>query len=284
LSKTQCRVADRQPASGARRSPERLLDGLRVLVVDDDPVSRGFARKLLGTAGAEVEIAENGLRALEVLDSAESQCFDAVLMDIEMPAMDGLEATRRLRSQPRFAHLPIIALTAHAVVVECHCCIEAGMDDHVIKPFSAVTLVEVVAHWTSRAARGPAGAITERAAGVLEADAALARLDGNHEFYSRVAGQFAERYAGLDIAAIAARRGRAAAQLSVHSLNGLAGMIGANRLQELAARLEEALGANDPQTATLMPSFSAELAAVLGRVRDHLAGSGGEQSGASQPH
>ncbi|PIV72467.1 MAG: hypothetical protein COW56_08925, partial [Rhodocyclales bacterium CG17_big_fil_post_rev_8_21_14_2_50_68_7] len=188
LSKTQCRVADRQPASGARRSPERLLDGLRVLVVDDDPVSRGFARKLLGTAGAEVEIAENGLRALEVLDSAESQCFDAVLMDIEMPAMDGLEATRRLRSQPRFAHLPIIALTAHAVVVECHCCIEAGMDDHVIKPFSAVTLVEVVAHWTSRAARGPAGAITERAAGVLEADAALARLDGNHEFYSRVAG------------------------------------------------------------------------------------------------
>ncbi|GAB4165491.1 MAG: hypothetical protein Fur0039_01540 [Rhodocyclaceae bacterium] len=270
MSKTQIRMAEHEFPGAAQRGAAGALGGIRVLVVDDDPMSRGIARKLLSAAGASVEIAENGARALEVLEAGEAAAFDAVLMDIEMPTMDGLEASRRLRSRQRFSGLPIIALTAHAVVVECHCCIEAGMDDHIIKPFTSARLVEVIAHWTARGRRSAAG--LRPAAGILDTEAAVARLGGNREFYSRIATQFAERYGGLDIEAIAARRGRAAAQLSVHSLNGFAGMIGAERLQDLATRLEEALGSNDPQTAALMPSFSAELTAVLGRVRDQLGG------------
>ncbi len=246
---------------------------MHVLVADDDPIARGIARKHLTGAGAHVQLAETGLQAVEILTGGTATACDVVLMDIEMPVMDGLEAARRIRCEPRYARLPIIALTAHAMVVECRHCLVAGMDDHLIKPYSAAELIEVVTHW----GREPDPESSRGASAVLDTDGALARLGGNREFYLRIAGRFAERYAGLDIAAIAARRGHAAAQMSMHSLNGFAGMLGADRLQDLAARLEDALGSDDPQTAALIPSFSAELAAVLDRVRSRL--TGGEAAG-----
>jgi two-component system, sensor histidine kinase and response regulator len=121
-----------------------LLRDVRVLVVDDNVVNQAVARELLQATGARVEVAGDGQQALDVLQTLEVDC---VLMDMQMPVMDGLEATRRLRAQERLRRLPIIAMTANASTQDRRACMAAGMNDFVSKPVEPKRLLDIVARW-----------------------------------------------------------------------------------------------------------------------------------------
>jgi signal transduction histidine kinase/ActR/RegA family two-component response regulator len=132
------------------------LQGRRVLVVDDHPVNRRVIRLFLEPFECELVEAENGQRALDVLAA---QPVDIVLMDVNMPVMDGLEATRRLRQDPRFARLPVIALTADVMSAQIKTCLDAGCDAHVAKPIDLRNLLSAMDRCLAR------GAARELAAG-----------------------------------------------------------------------------------------------------------------------
>ena len=121
-----------------------LLRDVRVLVVDDNVVNQAVARELLQATGARVEVAGDGQQALDLLQTLEVDC---VLMDMQMPVMDGLEATRRLRAQERLRRLPIIAMTANASTQDRRACMAAGMNDFVSKPVEPKRLLDIVARW-----------------------------------------------------------------------------------------------------------------------------------------
>ncbi|MEI6028537.1 MAG: response regulator [Betaproteobacteria bacterium] len=121
------------------------LKDVRVLIVDDNAVNQAVARELLQAAGAKVEVAGDGQQALDLLQSLELDC---VLMDIQMPVMDGRETTRRIRAQERWRRLPIIAMTANASAQDRRACLSVGMNDFVSKPVQPKRFLEIVARWT----------------------------------------------------------------------------------------------------------------------------------------
>jgi PAS domain S-box-containing protein len=138
-----------QPQTRSLRDEQDRLAGLRVLLVEDNPTNRLVATRILEKTGATVAQAEDGAQAVAQLDAA-PDAFDAVLMDIQMPVMDGIEATRRLRADARFARLPIIAMTADAMSEDRQNCLDAGMQDYVSKPIDVATLVGALARHTGR--------------------------------------------------------------------------------------------------------------------------------------
>jgi PAS domain S-box-containing protein len=138
-----------QPQTRSLRDERERLAGLRVLLVEDNPTNRLVATRILEKTGATVALAEDGAQAVALLDAAPDAC-DAVLMDIQMPVMDGIEATRRLRADARFDRLPIIAMTADAMSEDRQNCLDAGMQDYVSKPIDIAKLVGALTRHTGR--------------------------------------------------------------------------------------------------------------------------------------
>ncbi|MEO8806816.1 MAG: response regulator [Burkholderiaceae bacterium] len=137
--------AVREPARPA--DPRTRLRGTRVLLVEDNEVNQEVALALLGSAGIDVSLARNGQEALDVL---EREDFDAVLMDCQMPVMDGYAATRALRLQPLRQSLPVIAMTANAMVGDRDAALAAGMNDHIAKPINVNEMFATLARWIAR--------------------------------------------------------------------------------------------------------------------------------------
>ena len=127
-------------------TPARRLRGSRVLLVEDNAINQQVARELLEAAGVAVSIADNGRAAVDVV-AASGGALDAILMDVQMPGMDGVAATRAIRSVAANADLPIIAMTAHAEITERERCLAAGMNDYVSKPFEPSHLFKTLARW-----------------------------------------------------------------------------------------------------------------------------------------
>ncbi len=147
-----------QAFPGRGESDAASLRGKRLLLVEDNAVNQEVALEILGGAGATVDVASNGREALERVAASR---YDAVLMDCQMPVMDGFEATRRIRVDPRNAALPVIAMTANAMAGDRERCLEAGMNDHVAKPIDVAALFSTLRRWlapqqgTGESARGP---------------------------------------------------------------------------------------------------------------------------------
>ena len=127
------------------RDREAAFEGRRILIVEDDVRNVFALTSVLEPRGAKVEVARNGREALEHL--RQHPGVDLVLMDIMMPVMDGLEATRELRKQPQFAKLPIIALTAKAMIDDREKCLEAGANDYIAKPLDVDKLLSLARVW-----------------------------------------------------------------------------------------------------------------------------------------
>jgi two-component system sensor histidine kinase/response regulator len=126
------------------------LQGLRILLVEDQPLNQELAMDLLHRAGATVVLASDGIQALEALDAADSsQAFDCVLMDCQMPRLDGYATTQRIRANPRWQRLPVIAMTASALVSDRERALEAGMNDHISKPLDVEQMLQVIGRWAS---------------------------------------------------------------------------------------------------------------------------------------
>jgi CheY-like chemotaxis protein len=132
------------PRSAARPEQLERLQGLRVLLVEDNDINQELALELLGEAGIVVSVADNGEQALQMLAEA---AFELVLMDCQMPVMDGYDATRALRRNPAWQHLPVIAMTANAMQGDRDKALAAGMNDHIPKPLDIDAMFETLLRW-----------------------------------------------------------------------------------------------------------------------------------------
>ncbi len=255
--------------------PEELpasLRGARVLLVEDNELNQLVALELLRDAGLQVDVAGNGQIAL---DCIARQVYDAVLMDMQMPVMDGETAARQLRADPRHAALPIIAMTANAMAEDRERCFAAGMNDHVAKPIEPAVLWAALARWIRpqaepqapgaaqppdaaahaakpaaaagpAAPRPPAVALPRGIAG-LDVSLGLQRALGKPALYADMLRRFVQGQRGIDRALEEAEQtgdGPRAERL-MHTLRSVAGNIGAAGLAEQALALEQSLRAGE---------------------------------------
>jgi PAS domain S-box-containing protein len=251
-----------------------LASRVRVLLVEDNEVNQQIAKELLESEGAKVSLASNGREAVRVLTNGEQPPpFDVVLMDLQMPEMDGLTATRLVRAQTLLQTLPIIAMTAHVMADEVKRCLEAGMNDHVGKPIDPEALFSTLARWTRahpveapdpppRAANAKDEAIFPELAGV-DVAAGLQRTAGNKRLYLDLLAQFAVRheFTGDRIKEALESADYNEAERLVHSLKGVAGNLGIKQIFALAANLESAIG----RSKTGAEDLSNELTLALDR-------------------
>ena len=224
--------------------------GARVLLVDDDATNRAVATELLKRLGVVPEIATDGLLALGKLEEG---VFDLVLMDCQMPNLDGYEATRRLRAGERNRELPVIALTANAMSDDRAKCIRAGMTDYLAKPIRPAQLESILGHWLGRrhlTAGEASASVAAESAGMQEAERKVFNIEvlvemfgGDRATVESMVGVFAE---GLDeqlqLLAKAVESGAELEELRLrsHTIKGSAGNFGAELLLEAAARMERA--------------------------------------------
>ncbi|MEO6853103.1 MAG: response regulator, partial [Rhodoferax sp.] len=236
-------------------APARL-DGLRLLLAEDNDINQQIAVELLQAAGAEVTVAANGRIALDLLAAASPEHFHAVLMDLQMPEMGGLEATQQIRANPRYADLPVIAMTAHALREERERCLVVGMVEHITKPLDPPTLLHTVLRWARPAdpTQGAGAAVPAQVPDAapslrwtplpgLDTATGLRRVAGNEKLYLHLLQQFAQHHANApQRAQTALEQGdQATLQRVVHTAKGVAGNIGLTDLAAAALALEEAL-------------------------------------------
>jgi two-component system sensor histidine kinase/response regulator len=222
--------------------------GARVLLAEDNEANQFVAQELLGRLGVKLEIAANGREAVEMV---RGKPYEAVLMDMQMPEMDGLEATRRIRQEPAFRDLPIIAMTANAMKSDVEACLAAGMNDFLSKPIDRAALARSLRRWLPR--REPAGgapparpaspsASAPPALDGVDVEGTIRRLGLSFEELRPLYIRFADgqRKALEDLRAASAAGDAAAARRHAHALAGAAGNLGADALWEAAKALEGA--------------------------------------------
>ena len=213
---------------------------LRVLVAEDNAINRLVAVRILEKAGHSVEVAVNGQEALDVLDRGD---FDLILLDVQMPLMDGFEATARIRAKEQSTgrHLPIVAMTAHAMQRDHERCLDAGMDDYVAKPIQEKVLFAAIAAAVLVGAQSmPEAAATPVAEKVGEVPAALDPLEDEQVFQRELAGMFLEDCpkALTKIREAVAGRDGPALKLAAHTLKGSAGVFRDTQAIDAAFQME----------------------------------------------
>jgi CheY-like chemotaxis protein len=253
----QTNRADQPQGAGAYDF--RPIQGARVLLVDDVRLNREVALAFLAKTGVQVDTALNGL---EAVCKVRSTAYDLVLMDIQMPEMDGLSATREIREDACFADLPILAMTAHAMTGDRERSLAAGMNDHLTKPISPEVLFDALLRWikprqTNRDRTQPTvapEAIEEQAASAIQGIPALDGIDierglVNHlhdpELYHSTLSSFTDEF-GTTLSAAAtavAATDYLTARRLLHTLKSVAATIGAHELSAAAKRLEDAYAA-----------------------------------------
>lgn len=268
------------PESAAPVADYSSLSGQRVLLVEDNDVNRELAEEMLGGFGLRISTACDGAAAVERLRLED---FDLVLMDCQMPVMDGYEATRLIRSELGKQALPIVAMTANALATDRERCLQAGMNDHIAKPIDIAILRDTIKYWLESSPRkaapqAPDEPITPPANKskdnlALDFASAIARLGGNTALHNRLLHRFAPEQADFPARLSAARESGdlPGAILLVHTMRGLAGNIGANRLAKLAGELERQLKnhpENDVGADSLQHALEEALTAVLAAIAE----------------
>jgi signal transduction histidine kinase/DNA-binding response OmpR family regulator/HPt (histidine-containing phosphotransfer) domain-containing protein len=272
----------------------QTLQGARVLLVEDNEMNQEVALEFLRQAGLDVVLVENGQKALDVL-RVDSD-FDGILMDCQMPVMDGYTATREIRKLPEFRNMPIVAMTANAMVGDRDKVVDAGMNDHIAKPLNIVDMFNTMAKWISPKA-GRVVVRAEPSAGAWAASAkphqqahsagvpelpgidthfGLAASMYKPDLYRKLLVKFRSSYTNFHQMFEAGRKDLLdpnAAMRCAHTLKGTSGSIGARDVQEAAGELEQACfeGANSER-------IDALLAVVLERLEPVLAGLSGLQA------
>ncbi len=262
------------------------MAGKRILLVEDNEINQEIARDLLEDSGLAVETADNGAIAIDML---RLKSYDAVLMDVQMPVMDGLTATREIRKMPQFLSMPIIAMTANAMPQDRVRCIEAGMSDYLSKPIDPALLWKTLHQWLVPDAELPdVATLAQEPQQLLDAvepfsDWSIEGLDmvtglrlmgGKQTLYLDMLRKFALKQADVAdrIRNALVAGDPAAAERIVHTLKGLCGSIGANGLQQQAAGLESMLrsGVTDHVLETPLVDLEDKIADLIGKLKIHL--------------
>ncbi|MEW6513926.1 MAG: response regulator [Pseudomonadota bacterium] len=266
--------------SDAQNEGLTALEGARVLLVEDNPLNQEVALSLLAEVKLNIDVADNGALALEKIAAKD---YDLVLMDMQMPVMDGVTATQEIRQQPRFAALPIIAMTANAMTIDRERCLAAGMNDHLAKPIDPDALLATLQRWIRPGARpgtppapapAPAqeiahgGTLATALAGIagLDAAAGLRLARGRDSLYLKLLRRYIadEQDFITQLNAALARGDRPTAARLAHTLKGVSGQVGAETVRALAELLEHAIQEGEPS-----PVFSllkTQIADALNRL------------------
>jgi CheY-like chemotaxis protein/HPt (histidine-containing phosphotransfer) domain-containing protein len=253
---------DIQPAKKATPSPtarmEPRLRPLRILLAEDSLVNQRLAIEMLTQRGHQVVVATNGMEVLKRLDDDR---FDLILMDVQMPSMDGFEATQEIRKREKQSagHVPIIAMTAHALTEDRQRCLDAGMDDYVAKPARASVLVATIEAVLTRLegtgnGKTPSPDSDSKSDGnyrpavpmaaapfAIDWNAALESVEGNHDLLRIASEAFLRECPKLlaDLEGAIQRRDIRSAKIAAHTLKGSVRYFGPSPAFDLAASLEE---------------------------------------------
>ncbi|WP_374334409.1 PAS domain S-box protein [Leeia sp.] len=272
------------------------FSGLHVLLAEDNDVNQQIALELLQGTGAQVSVANNGEEALQLLQAAlhGDHPVDLVLMDIQMPDMDGLTATRLLREDPALARLPVLAMTAHAMKSERERCLRAGMNDHITKPIDPAAFYTTLSQWAGRgqiarpATSPPPAPVPQVGIPIpgLDMDAAVHRMRGDIAFFRRMLARFVEGQRDCLFALQSELESgqMADAERRAHTLRGVAATLGADALAEAANTLEQALHADQQaRVADALHTLAAELKSILHHAAAWLAQQGDEAEATDVP-
>jgi PAS domain S-box-containing protein len=219
---------------------DRKKRSAHILLAEDNPVNRKVAERMLTKAGYSVDLANNGLEVLQALEQGVQ--YHAVLMDVQMPEMDGFEATAAIRKDERWRGVPIIAITAHAMKGNEQRCINAGMDDYIAKPIEPEKLVSTIEKWTGDiVGTKHKDAPQETGPKPIDIDGAAERLGGDLEFMREIVQEFLDFAPGqLEAIRAEVQSGNAdGLERAAHTLKGAAASINAEPIRAMALRLEE---------------------------------------------
>jgi two-component system sensor histidine kinase/response regulator len=266
------------------------IRGAHILVAEDNEFNQQIARELLTDAGFKVDIAENGQRAIEMVN----QCsYDVVLMDMQMPVMDGTTSTREIRKDQRFKDLPVLAMTANVMEADIEKCRAAGMWDHIGKPIDPDELFGKLLKWVKprktdqvreiaptplkeKGKEEPAPARQDDLPDIpgLDTSLGLKRVMGKKAFYLDMLRKYIDNQgqAPSQIRRSLDENDHATAERQAHTAKGVSGNIGATRLQELAADLEKAIKTGQPREAieARLGPFAEAHAEFIGRLQSAL--------------
>ncbi len=270
-------VHGHSPASVLSVGDISLLKGTRLLLVEDDPTNQLVATGLLQAAGILVDIAPDGAAAVEMVQDKD---YEIVLMDMQMPVMDGLTATRQIRRHERFAELPIVATTANAMRIHQAACLEAGMNDFISKPFEPANLYSMICKWVTGSGDmemfAPSAAADDTpdiplpgSIDGLDIRAGLRRLAGMKGVYVETLQSFAGQQAGVIGRIRRAIDGNdiVSAAREAHTLKGTAGIIEARDVQLIAAEIEAAFTNHDVAAGmTLLGRLNDVLTPLVGAI------------------
>lgn len=225
------------------------IKGARILVAEDNEINQEVVTELLTRAKVDITLANNGKEAIKALEESN---FDGILMDIQMPEMDGFEATKLIRKKQQYQSIPIIAMTANALAKDKEDCLAAGMNDHIAKPFKVKELFDTLAYWIK-----PANPINEETdysentqadnhneslpqVNHIDIKKGLATVEGNHTLYKSLLNKFYDHFKVFSETALALmeKSDYQALKSECHSLKGVAGNIGALDLHKKAAEIE----------------------------------------------
>ena len=255
ISQGKAAVSDRRSAQQGKEAETALakLAGAKVLLVEDNEINQELALELLHNGGIATDVAGNGQEALDML---QSNRYDGVLMDCQMPVMDGFQATREIRKQERFNDIPVIAMTANVMSGDREKVLEAGMKDHIGKPINVNDMFTTMARWITPAEPRTPAAILASADHLggenlpilknIDTEAGLAIAQGNQTLYLKLLRRFRESQRDFDDRFEAERTGGDpdGATRCAHTLKSVAGNVGAKGIQEAAAALESACKEN----------------------------------------
>jgi PAS domain S-box-containing protein len=241
------------------------LRGARILVVEDNAINQQVARELLSSVGAEAVVTDRGNVAVDRA-LADEPPFDAVLMDLQMPDMDGFAAARAIRRDPNRGQLPIIALTAHVSEEDQDKCRAAGMNDHVGKPVEPAKLFATLLRWVRPRAPAPPLPPIDTAAG-------LRRVGNNLPLYHRLLGRFIEEWADSagQLRELLAHSQPDEARRLAHTLKGTSATLGIDGISAEAAAVERALGDGGGAVEAALAGLQPRLAETCAAIRSLLA-------------
>jgi CheY-like chemotaxis protein len=287
------------------RSSTRQLSGMRILVVEDNLINQQVADELLSSQGAIVSLAANGQLGVDAVAAAAPQ-FDVVLMDLQMPVLDGYGATRAIREELKLRHLPIIAMTANAMASDREACLAAGMNEHIGKPFDMAKLVSLLIRTTgfhvdtapsdTPDAASPQASASPSASGStspapdrpvpevagLDIQTALNRLSGMRSLYLRTAKDFVKilETAVPELRQCLVAGDKAQAMMRLHTLKGNAGTLGAMEMAAQAATLEKLCktSAGMAECEAALTQFDLLVRDTQGKMREAIALLGAEES------
>jgi two-component system sensor histidine kinase/response regulator len=272
---------------------------LKILLVEDNEINQQIARELMESAGITVEVAGNGRIAVDMLETAGPDQYGLVFMDVQMPEMDGHTATRYIRGMGQFKKIPIIAMTAHAMVEERDRCLVSGMNDHLSKPIDPKELYRTIAKWCPSHVDHAATNISEaqpkqeqhaiatdlRIEGIDVQDG-LRRMLGNRSFYMQMLTRFHEGQENIVaeiIGALDDSQDQRKAERLAHTLKSVAGQLGIRAVNEMAAQAEGIIrkGEDRKLLMPLLDCLDTELKKIMRALAPHLAAS--EQREQAEP-